>query len=114
MNSVLWDAAVSSWEAAKGEARRRESEQAVWLYLRYCQTPAPGLNEGRLTRLNRKLSFILVFGTFSYVLEWGINIVLAKVPLCPFCMKTDDAALSFLSFFFFLKNSCFETSLSSF
>lgn len=28
----------------------------------------PGLDEGRLTRLNRKLSFTLVFGTFSYVL----------------------------------------------
>ena len=54
----------------KGKSQEEEgSEQAVWLYLRFCQTAAPGLNEGRLTRLNRKLSFILVFGTFSYVLE---------------------------------------------
>lgn len=61
--------------------------QAVWLYLLYCQPPASGLNEGQLTRLNRKLSFTLVFGTFSYVLERGINIVSTKVPLCPFCVK---------------------------
>lgn len=82
LNSFLWDAAVSSREAAKGEAGRRDMSR---LSGSTCDTtPAPGLNEGRLTRLNRELSFTLVFGTFSYVLERGINIVSTEVPLCPF------------------------------
>lgn len=96
VNSFLWDAAVSSRGGHKRQSRVEESEQAVWLYLWYCQTAAPGLNEGWLTRLNRKLSFTLVFGTFSYVLQRGINIVSTKVPLCPFCVKCQLMTQHFL------------------
>lgn len=70
-----------------------------------CDTPPippPGLNEGRLTRLNRKLSFTLVFGTFSYVLNGGSNIVSTKSPfLRPFCLNQRPMTRRlFLSFFF--------------
>lgn len=70
-------------------------EQAFWIYLWYCQAAMLSLSEGRLTRLNRKLSFTPVFGTLSYVLQRWINIVLTKVPLSPFWMKilADDAEL---------------------
>lgn len=77
LNSFLWDAAVSSREAGRRDVSRPSGSTCD-------TTPAPGLNEGRLTRLNRALSFTLVFGTFSYVLQRGINIVSTEVPLCPF------------------------------
>lgn len=80
VNSFLWDAAVSSREATKGRARRREVSGLSGSTCDTANHQPQGLNEGRLTRLNRKLSFTLVFGTFSYVLQRGINIVSTEVP----------------------------------
>lgn len=67
-----------------------------------CDTPHPrASSEGQLTRLNRKLSFTLVFGTFSCVLNEGSNIVSTKSPfLCPFCLNQRPMTRRlFLSFF---------------
>lgn len=61
-----------------------------------CDTAKQQPQAGWLTRLNRKLSFTLVFGTFSYVLQRGINIVSTKVPLCQFCVKCQLMTQHFL------------------
>lgn len=55
--------------------RCHKRQDAVWLYLWHCQTPASGLSEGPL-RLSWRLSLSLLFGTISYVLEREINIIL--------------------------------------
>lgn len=79
----------------KRQSREVGSEQAVWVYLWYGQPPATRLNEGKRTRLNRKLSFTLVFGTCSYVLQRGINTVSTKVPFVSILCEilADDIAL---------------------
>lgn len=85
VNSFLWDAAVSSRETTKGKARRREVSRLSGSTCDTAKTPAPGLNEGPLTRLNRKLSFTLVL--FPMCLSKGINIVSTEVSLSPFRVK---------------------------